>query len=100
MANNAAWLIQLTADICFATLWRRRAWVEGDVGDAIWKAADEELERLRNGQMVFNLPDIAAAGVGFIGGASAVQTRALNLIIEQCRVPQGPYPMRRTPNNR
>ena len=98
LANNSAWLIQLCAEITFSTLWRRRPWDEGDVGDTIGKAAEEELERLRSGQLVFNLPAIAESANGWVGGASSAQLRSLNLIVDQCRPYY--YPMRRTPNNR
>ncbi len=102
LANNSAWLIQLTADIAFSTLWRRRTWDEGDIGITIGEAADAELEKLRNGQMVFNLPAVAAAGVGWIGGASAVDVSRLNMIVDQATINNnlGYYPRRREPFDR
>lgn len=83
--NAQKHLIRICCDIAHVYLLRRRGIIPADKHAAAIELAEAHLERLRNGQNVFNIPDQENAGIIDTTGPSLVDFQNMNLIRDRTR---------------
>lgn len=85
--NSLALLKRIVCEVAMAYLMGRRPEVfGGDHYEAMQRAAEDFLERLRRGERVFpSVADNVAAGLPSVDGMTAVQYDRLNLIPDRTR---------------
>jgi phage gp36-like protein len=81
--NSAYHLKRIACDIAMALLFRRRPSIRPDIAETLLKQSTEHLDRLREGENVFGIPEVIEAGTLELATASTVQVEALNLIPER-----------------
>ena len=96
--NSLAKLKRITCDLAMAYMLGRRPAADPEKLEAFEKRATTHLERLRNGENVFNLADQKSAGNPSIDGPTLVRfDDHLNLVRDRVN---NYYPARRLPGNR
>ena len=93
--NSLAMLKRITCEIAYGLLWERRSYVDDDRRMAAMDRARQTLNRLRKGEIVFDIDDVKDAGLPSIEGPSRVEIQRLNLTVDEAR--RGYYPRRRLP---
>lgn len=89
--NSQYHLIRMTCDIAMARIMGRRPGRDIEKLKAMMELAESHLERLRNGENVFNLADQKDAGNPSASGLSAVEYSQSGLIRDRSR---NYYPIR------
>ena len=95
--NSLAHLKRIACEIAMRDLMARRPGYKPELLESFEKRCQKHLDRLRQGENVFNIQDHKDAGLPANGGLSTVETRNLNLIRDRVN---NYYPGRRLPDNR
>lgn len=95
--NSLYHLIRMTCDVAIALLFARRPLYAFDKYKDARELAEKHLDRLRKGEAVFNLSDMAAASVPSVDGPTTIEYQNLNLVRDRVH---NHYPRRYLPNNR
>lgn len=96
--NSLAHLKRLTCEIAYGLLWERRSYVDDDRRYAAMDRAKQTLNRLRRGEIVFDVEEVKDAGLPSITGPTRVSVEHQRLAVDEAR--RGFYPRRRYPGGR
>lgn len=99
--ESQAYLVDLTCQIAFWMLWRRRPYSEAYDSQLknAKEAYDESLESLRTGDEIFEVDVVIEAGKPKIETVTRVESKDFNLAVDQARGGNF-YPRRRTYRDR
>jgi phage gp36-like protein len=95
--NSKSHLIRMTCDVAIALLFARRPLYAFERYEKARDLAEKHLDRLRKGDAVFNLSDMATASLPIVDGPTTVEYQNLNLVRDRVR---NHYPRRYLPDNR
>lgn len=95
--NSLFHLVRMTSDVAIALLFARRPLYAFEKYKEARELAEKHLDRLRQGEAVFNLTDMQKSSVPSVDGPTTVEYQNLNLVRDRVH---NHYPRRYLPNNR
>lgn len=95
--SSLSHLKRVVCELAMRDLLARRPAYNPDLLESFEKRCNRQLERLRNGENVFNLSEQEDAGVPSVDGPTTLDFQNLNLVRDRVN---NYYPSRRLPNNR
>ncbi len=95
--NSLARLKNIVCLIAIANLMNRRPLANWERYQTIKERVDLDLDKLRKGENILNIPGKAEAGLPSVGGYTTVEVKGLNLVRDRVR---NFFPRRVLPGNR
>lgn len=83
--NSASHLVRLCCKIAWGLLWERRSYADDGRRDEAMESARRELNRLKNGEHVFDVDEVQDAGNPEASIPSRVDYQRMNLIVDEAR---------------
>lgn len=93
--DSQKYLIRLNCEIALGLLWERRGYFDDDRRDEWMDRSRKALNRLRTGEIIFDVDGVKGAALPNVSTPSRVTIENLNLTVDEAR--RGFYPARRLP---